>query len=486
MTVRLYNSFTRQKEEFTPITAGEVRLYTCGPTVYDYAHIGNLRTFLFEDLLKRTLEYNGFKVTHVMNLTDVDDKTIKGAMDKGISLNDYTLPYKYAFFEDLDTLRIKKAGVYCNATEHIPEMVKLIKTLMEKGYAYKVEDGIYFNIEKFANYGFLSNFNIRELRPSERGQHLRKQARTNDFALWKAYKPEDGDAFWVTELGKGRPGWHIECSAMAMKHLGEHFDIHCGGIDNIFPHHENEIAQSEAATDVKFVNYWIHARHLLVNKQKMSKSKGNFYTLRDLTKQGYSPEAIRYLLMANALYRHPQNFTIQALKSAEVTVKKLNLFNRTLDEIIEANPNIQEDSMTAFDVEYASEMFDSYLNDDLNLPRALGEVMVSIGNINRRIHMLKGMNRNSAVQAKELLEKVNAILDILTPESVEIPQKVQVMVDRREEYRNKGRILTSDLIREEIIKKGYYVEDTDLGPRIRKLRTNETSPIILDVLEGLA
>jgi cysteinyl-tRNA synthetase len=268
--IRLFNTLSRKKETFTPIKKGQVEMYTCGPTVYDYAHIGNFRAFLFEDLLKRWLQYKGYKVTHVMNLTDIDDKTIKGSQKQGIPLRQYTDFYAKAFFEDIKALNIAPADVYPRATDHIEEMVQIIKTLLAKGVAYKGEDGsIYFSVAKFPEYGKLSHLKVGELKAGARvSQDEYAKEEAQDFALWKAWTPEDGDVFWETELGKGRPGWHIECSAMSTKYLGETFDIHCGGIDNMFPHHENEIAQSEAATGKTFVNYWMHNEHLQVEGKK--------------------------------------------------------------------------------------------------------------------------------------------------------------------------------------------------------------------------
>ncbi|MEM7819165.1 MAG: cysteine--tRNA ligase, partial [Candidatus Aenigmatarchaeota archaeon] len=291
MVLKLFNTLTRKKEVFKPIKKNEVRMYTCGPTVYDFAHIGNFRTYVWQDILKRWLLFKGFKVKHVMNLTDIDDKTIKGAREQGISLREFTEKYIKAFFEDSKTLNLLPADVYPRATEHIREIVELIKILIEKGYAYKGEDGsIYYDISKFKDYGKLSKLKIKELKAGARvksDSYTKEEA--YDFALWKAWDPEDGEVFFETEIGKGRPGWHIECSAMSMKYLGETFDIHTGGVDLIFPHHENEIAQSEAATGKKFVNYWLHAEHLIVEGRKMSKSLGNFYTLRDLLAKGYDP-----------------------------------------------------------------------------------------------------------------------------------------------------------------------------------------------------
>ena len=319
--IRFYNTLSGQIEEFIPLEPGQVKMYTCGPTVYDYAHIGNFRAYVFEDLLKRFLLAMGFKVTHVMNITDVDDKTIRGAKAKNLSLEEYTKIYTEAFFEDIDTLKILRADYYPRATQHIPDVVKMIKGLMARGYAYEKDGSIYFDVSKFPNYGQLAKIKISELKTGVRidADEYSKDS-VQDFALWK--KRKEGEPYWETELGPGRPGWHIECSVMSTKYLGETFDIHCGGVDNIFPHHENEIAQSEAYTGKKFVNYWLHCHHLIVEGEKMSKSKGNFYTLRDLTSRGVDPLDLRYLLLATH-YRKMLNFTFDGLRQAGAARRRL-------------------------------------------------------------------------------------------------------------------------------------------------------------------
>src|SRR4030066_1169153 len=323
MSLVFFNTLTRKKEEFVPLETGKVRVYTCGPTVYDYPHIGNYRTFLFEELLRRYLKYKGFQVTQVMNLTDIDDKIIIGSQKKGISLDEYTAPYKKIFFEDLNTLNAEASEFYPEATKHIKEMVKIIKKLLGKKHAYEIEGSIYFKISTFPEYGKLSKMNLEELKVGTRvkaDEYEKEQV--SDFALWKAWDEKDGDIFWETEIGKGRPGWHIECSAMSMKYLGPHFDIHTGGVDNIFPHHENEIAQSQPATEQKFVNYWLHSAHLLVEGRRMAKSFGNFYTLRDLLKQGWNPSVVRYLLIGTH-YRQQLNFTLEGLEASKNGLQRL-------------------------------------------------------------------------------------------------------------------------------------------------------------------
>ena len=365
--IQLYNTLTKKKEPFKPLKDGVVGLYTCGPTVYDLAHIGNFRAYVFEDLLHRYLEYSGFKVLRVMNITDVDDKTIKGSQAEGKSLTEYTDRYISAFIEDMEQLRLKKPDYLPRATEHIPEMVSIIKKLLEKGYAYRKDDSIYFSISKFPSYGKLAGIDLSEIKPGVRidvDEYEKEDVR--DFALWKEEKE---NVFWDTELGRGRPGWHIECSAMSMKYLGESFDIHTGGVDNIFPHHENEIAQSEAVTGKKFVNYWLHCSHLLVNNEKMSKSKGNFHTLRDLLNKGHNPIAIRYLLLSTH-YRDPLNFTDKSLVQAENTVKNYNAFYQAMDFC----KTEKEDNSIRPAIEKARKVFTEGLNEDLNISLALSGI----------------------------------------------------------------------------------------------------------------
>jgi len=333
MALRFYDTLSKKLKVFTSLTPGKVRMYTCGPTVYNYAHIGNFRTYIFEDLLRRYLKFKGFEVTQVMNLTDVEDKVIKAVMETGMPLAELSQKYIDAFFEDLDTLGIEHAEVYPKATEHIDEIVKLIQKLMDKGFAYRSDDGsIYYSIGKFPEYGKLSGKKPEDLIPGARVSHDEyDKEQWADFALWKAWDTDDGDIYWETELGKGRPGWHIECSAMSMKYLGETFDIHTGGEDNIFPHHENEIAQSEAATEKIFVKYWLHSRHLMIDGKKMSKSFGNFYTLRDILNKGYTPMSIRYLLISTH-YRQQLNLTFKGLDAAKTSIERLSEFRSMLSE----------------------------------------------------------------------------------------------------------------------------------------------------------
>ncbi len=366
MSLKFINTQSRRKEEFTSIEPGHVRMYNCGPTIYDFAHIGNYRAYMFEDLLRRYLQYRRYRVTQVMNLTDIDDKIIRGLQEKGLTLKEYTNPFKQAFFEDLDALEIQRAEHYPEATDHIDEMVAIVQTLIEKGHAYEVDGSYYFKISSFPKYGSLSHMNLEDLKAGARVSADEYEKDTvSDFALWKAWEEADGPVFWETPIGKGRPGWHIECSAMSMKYLGETFDIHTGGVDNMFPHHENEIAQSECATGKTFANYWLHCEHLIVEGQKMSKSLGNFYTLRDITAKGYSPVAVRYLLLATH-YRQQLNFTFDGLDGAKAAVERLIDFKRNLQAVDGADdsPDFAET------LKKANDGFQANLDDDLNMSGA--------------------------------------------------------------------------------------------------------------------
>src|SRR3990167_5556261 len=337
MQLKLYNTETRKKEEIVPSDNDKIRIYTCGPTIYDYAHIGNFRTYIFEDLLRRTLEFFDFEVLQVMNITDIDDKTIKGALKKHQSLIEYTEPYRQAFFEDITSLNVEKAEYYPKATQYTAQMIEIIKNLIAKNYAYKGSDGsIYFSIEKFKKYGRLSHLDLASLKQNAQNRinsDEYEKENASDFVLWKSYdEKRDGNIFWESPFGKGRPGWHIECSAMAIKLLGPTIDIHCGGVDNVFPHHENEIAQSESFTGKVFVRHWVHVEHLLVDHKKMSKSLGNFFTLRDLLKKGYSGREVRYLLLSTH-YRTQLNFTFAGLDAARASLQRIGDFINRLRAI---------------------------------------------------------------------------------------------------------------------------------------------------------
>jgi len=460
-----FNTLTRKKEKFVPLEEGKVRIYTCGPTVYDYAHIGNFRTFVFQDLLRRWLEYRGFKVIQVMNITDVDDKTIRGARKRNIPLREYTDYYMKAFFEDIEVLNLEKAEYYPRATEHIPEMVELIKRLMEKGCAYRGEDGsIYYDISKFKDYGKLSKLKIEELKPGARvkvDEYGKEEAR--DFALWKAWDEEDGDVFWETEIGKGRPGWHIECSTMAMKYLGETIDIHSGGVDLIFPHHENEIAQSEAATGKPFARYWLHSEHLLVEGRRMAKRYGNFYTLRDLIKRGYDPKAIRYLLMSTH-YRQQLNFTFEGLEAAKGAVDRLTTFVRRLLEA-DGTGCGEEIKRLIADVQ---KRFESAMDDDLNISVALAALFDFVRDVNKLMDENK-LSRKEAEEVYDLMMKFDKVLGVIGEVKAEekLPPEAEELIRRREEARKAKDWATADRIREQLRAMGIILEDTPQGVKWR-------------------
>ncbi len=462
-----YNSLTKKKEVFKPLKAKEARMYTCGPTVYDFSHIGNFRAYIFEDLLRRYLKFKGFKVVQVMNLTDVDDKTIKGARKKGVSLNEFTEKFKKAFFEDIKTLNIEKAEFYPEATKTISEMVELIKKLLKKGFAYKGEDNsIYFSIKKFKDYGKLSGFKIKELKEGARvSQDEYDKENARDFALWKAYEEKDGDVFWETDLGKGRPGWHIECSAMSMKYLGETFDIHTGGLDNKFPHHENEIAQSEAATGKKFVNYWLHCDHLIVEGRKMSKSLGNFYTLRDLIKKGFSVKAIRFVLLSTH-YRNKLDFTEKSVIHAENKINKFNEFISKLNAVkTEVKKELNEVNSLINDVRNS---FVSALDDDLNISLALTFLNNFMKKINRLVDEKK-LSKKEAEKIIFLMKEFDSVLGVIDFEEKNLSKELMNLIEEREKARKAKNWKKADELREKLKEKGIELIDSKSGVRLKKI-----------------
>ena len=465
--ISFYNTLTRKTEQFIPLKAGEVRMYTCGPTVYNYAHIGNLRAYTFEDLLRRYLKFRGFKVKQVMNITDVDDKIIKACRGNAVSLTDYTEKFTRAFFRDLELLNIEKAEVYPRATRHIPEMVELIQNLLAKGIAYRGEDGsIYYSIAKFPDYGKLSHLDLSGLKAGARvKQDEYGKESFSDFALWKAWDENDGQIFWETPLGKGRPGWHIECSAMSMKYLGETFDIHTGGVDNIFPHHENEIAQSEAATGKPFVRYWLHCEHLLVDSRKMAKSLGNFYTLNDIIKKGFSPLSLRWFFISSH-YRSKLNFTFSALETAERTVRGLYDFIQRLEELPEGEETPRVPSVLA----ESRAGFISMMDEDLNSSTAVAHIFRLVNQCN--IWMKQGLlSRQDAGKIKRFLFEIDRVLG-LDLESAQNPPELttqeKARLKEREIARKNRDFKKADLIRNEFLKKGYLLKDTPLGTRVKK------------------
>src|SRR5215831_5381592 len=406
--LKLHNTLTGKTEPFEPLTAGKVKMYTCGPTVYDYAHIGNFRTFVFQDILRRYLKQRGLNLNHVMNLTDVDDRIIANAAAAKVGIREYTEKFAQAFFADCKALSIQAPEHWIRATDHVPEMVRLIERLQQKSFTYESEGSIYYRIAKFPAYGKLSKIDLTGIQAGARVDNDRYEKESaRDFALWKA--PKSGEHFWETEIGPGRPGWHIECSAMAMKYLGETLDIHTGGIDLAFPHHENEIAQSEGATGEPFVRYWVHAEHLLVEGEKMSKSLGNFYTLRDLFGKGHKPSSLRYAL-ASVPYRRQLNFTFDGLQQAASSIERLRTF---ADRVNQGKFPVGSNSVLAERIAKGVNDFDAGLSDDLNTARALAAVfdLVREGNI----AMDKGEFRQGGVggiqQFLATFDKVFAVLE---------------------------------------------------------------------------
>ena len=458
--LRLHNTMGRKKQAFKPASGNEARMYSCGPTVYDYAHIGNFRAYVFSDLLRRYLEYSGYKVRLVMNLTDVDDKTIKQSRKQGLSLGKYTEKYKKAFFEDIAKLNIRKAAAYPEATAHIREMVAIVEKLLKNGHAYRSEDGsVYFDISKFKDYGKLSGLDMKGLKAGARvSQDEYEKEQAHDFALWKAWTKDDGDVFWETSVGKGRPGWHIECSAMSSKYLGVTFDVHTGGVDLIFPHHENEIAQYEAATGKPFARFWLHNEHLLVDSKKMSKSLGNFYTLRDLIGKGYSPKAIRYLLLSSH-YRQKLNFTLKGLEAAEASVSRLLDF---MDMLGSASGKDTKDA-AALAAE-AQRRFGKAMDDDLNTPEALSAVFDMVRKANTLNEQCK-IGKAGAKALKEAMLRFDEVLGVLDSAGKKkgIGKEVEKLIAEREEARKAKDWARSDAIRDKLKGMGVILEDSPEG-----------------------
>jgi len=459
--IRFFNTYSGQIEPFEPLHAGEVKLYTCGPTVYDHQHIGNYRAYIFEDLLKKFLRFMGFAVTHVMNITDIDDKTIKGANAKGVTLREYTKDYIKSFFADLKTLRIDEANHYPRATEFIQEMAHMVKGLYDKGYAYEKDGSYYYDISKFPNYGRLSKINMSELKSSIRvdADEYEKEG-AHDFALWKARK--ENEPYWDTEIGQGRPGWHIECSVMSSKYLGESFDIHCGGVDNIFPHHENEIAQSEAYTGKEFVRTWMHCQHLIRDGEKMSKSLGNTIMVQDLiAHHNADPLAIRLLLLSTH-YRKMLNFTKESLEQAHSSLRRIHDFVYELErrKFKEGeNPEITES------IGEMTHMFTEGLSDDLNISVALTAIFDMIKKVNILLTQ-DAIFQNDAENLLCSVRAIDAVLSIL-PEGKEasLTEEILKKIEAREEARRRKEFALADQIRAELLGQGVQLEDTKDGTR---------------------
>ncbi len=450
MEFRIFNTLTKEKEIFKPIKEGSIGLYSCGPTVYDNVHIGNLRAFVLSDVIRRALEWNGNKVVQVMNITDIDDKTIKRSIEEGIRRDELTKKYEESFWQDIEALNIEKPTQAPRASENIDEMVTIIEALVKSGKAYKATDGIYFSIKEAEDYGALAHIHPDVSSQQERisNDEYDKES-PQDFALWKFWKEEDGDNFWDVSIGKGRPGWHIECSAMSTKYLGQTFDIHTGGIDLIFPHHTNEIAQSVAYSGVPLSNYWVHNAHILVDGKKMSKSAGNFFTLSKIIEKGVSPMAYRYWLLT-AHYRTQVNFTLISSIGAEQAMNKLV---RSLSEI-ENSGNINS--------EY-KENFTAFINDDLDTPKALA--------------LIWDLMKDDAVSDEDKKATVldfDKVLGLRLVEQIEaskvtIPAEVEKMLEEREAARKNKDWATADELRTKILEVGFEIKDSDSGPRLFKL-----------------
>ena len=464
--LKFFNTLSRQVEEFHPIDEGKVRMYICGPTVWNFAHIGNFRTFIFGDVLRRYLKFKGYEVTHVFNLTDIDDRIIKEAAAHGISIDEFTAPFIKYFWEDFDALGNERPEVTPRATHHIAEMIDIIAKLLENGHAYSSEGSIYYRITAFPEYGKLSKISFagNKTGGSERidnDKYDKEDAR--DFALWKLVGADEQPG-WDAPFGRGRPGWHIECSAMSMKYLGPTFDLHAGGVDLQFPHHENEIAQSEGATGKLFAKYWVHSEFLKIDDVTMSKSKGNFFTFRDLKEQGYSPLAIRYLLLA-VPYRKQLNFTFDGLQGAETTVERLRNFRSLVGEAkIEAGSNPQ----AAASVTKALADFETAMDDDLNTAAALAAIHDMVREINT-ILANDGLQADNQTAVLEAILKFDSVLGIFGTETSEIlDADIDALIAERQIARHDRDFGRSDEIRDELAAKGIILEDTKDGVRWKR------------------
>ncbi len=475
MALRLHNTLTRTVEEFEPVEDRHVRMYTCGPTVYDRAHIGNFRAFTWEDLLRRYLKWRGYRVTQVMNLTDVDDRTIQAAIDRGLSLDQVTAPVTRSFFEDWETLGLETVEQNPRATEHVPQMIDLVRRLEQGGFTYEKDGSVYFAIDRLPGYGRLANIDPDALRPAGRVEGDENYSKENprDFVLWKGgARSHEGDiAVWDSPWGPGRPGWHLECSAMAMEYLGETLDIHTGGVDNIFPHHVNEIAQSEAATGKQFSNWWLHAEHLLSEGEKMSKSLGNFYTVESLLNRGHRPSAIRYLLLS-AHYRTQLNFTLEGLKDADRAVGRLYELRRRLEE----TPVAEAAATGSADLEEVAERwrraFIEALDDDLNVSDALAATFTMVREANLT---LDGSDRSPApglAAVRAALEDFDSVFGVLslreleeTADSAELEQWIEERIGARAAAREASDFGLADAIRDELLERGVALEDGPAGTR---------------------
>nr|AHF24417.1 cysteinyl-tRNA synthetase [uncultured bacterium Contig1761] len=466
--MQIYNSLTRKKEEFKPIHEGKAGIYACGPTVYNYFHIGNARPFITFDVLRRQLEREGYQVTFVQNFTDIDDKMIRRANEEGITVRELADRFIAEYYVDAKALGIRPATVHPKATEHIAEIIQLITRLIDNGHAYATPSGdVYYRVSAFPGYGKLSGQNMedRETGASERLNVETDKESPEDFALWKAQKP--GEPAWDSPWGKGRPGWHIECSAMSMKYLGETFDIHCGGKDLLFPHHENEIAQSEGATGKKYVNYWMHNGFINVDNQKMSKSLNNFFTVRDIAKE-YDLEAVR-LFMLSAHYRSPINFSREQIEAANASLNRLYTARNSLRFQIENGEdrplNTEEEAFVERLKSY-EKRFDDAMDDDMNTADALGAIFELVKDAN--VTVREGVSRKAAKAALDSLEAICDVLGLLSKKEDELPEEIAALVRERAEARKNKDWARSDELRNRIVSAGYILEDTKQGQKVRK------------------
>jgi len=469
VTLRLHNTLTGTKDAFAPIEDDHVRMYTCGPTVWNFAHIGNWRAFLFYDLLRRHLQVSGYRVTHVMNITDIDDRILDQATHAGVTISEYTRPYADAFFEDLKTLRVQPAEHYPFATEHIPDMVRMVSALVDRGNAYVADGDVYFRIASFPRYGELSRLDRAGLRAGARvATDKYDKESVSDFALWKHSHGSDEKvgAAWDAPFGRGRPGWHIECSAMSKRYLGDTLDIHSGGVDLMFPHHENEIAQSESANHEQFSRFWLHSEHLAdATGEKMSKSAGGFTTLRDLVAAGHDPLAIRFFLIANAHYRSRLRLSDEALHAAAEQVRRLQDLARRLREPVPAKE-------TRGLAERAAEVRHAYreaLDDDLNLPQGIGLVFEVVRDANAALDAGE-VGEAAARELLLLLAEVDAHVDVVTGADTALAAEVEQLIAEREEARRSRDFATADRIRDELRERGIALEDTKDGVHWRRVR----------------
>lgn len=462
--LKLFNTLSRQKEVFEPCRPDKVRLYSCGPTVYDHAHIGNFRSFLLADLLKRYLRYLGFEVYHVMNITDIEDKIIRRTRREGVKLRDLTEKYTEAFFQDLDSLNVERADLYPRATDHVEEMIQLISNLLNKGLAYESNGSVYFSIAKFGDYGRLARLDISGMQDGVRvdtDEYGKDHVR--DFVLWKCWVETDGEVYWDSPFGRGRPGWHIECSCMSMKYLGESFDIHTGGVDLIFPHHQNEIAQSEGMTGKSFVKMWVHNEMLMVKGEKMSKSRSNFFRLKEIARTPGDYSAYRYLLITSH-YRNTLNFTFETLEAAKNALQRLRRLNQRLKGI--GAESSGEDCTEV--VAEARRDFKAHLDNDLNTPRAMAAVFELVGRVEKSLNQ-GDISGKGAIQVLEFFNEIDRVLGIFyelrgeDSRKTELTAELAQLLRGREEARAKKDWQRADLLRDQLEAAGLVVKDTPEG-----------------------